>query len=543
MSIAFTAAANVPQTATTLGVPVFDGLEVAEGVPVELDRDYCAQRDFTGRPGEVLVLPAGDGTTVVAIGMGSRGGLSAESFRRAGATLARSAEKAQVVAFWLRGAVPKGLEPARVAQALVEGAVLALYRFVTYKGDQGPSSLAELVVVGAPGQEVTALDEGVKRGAIVARAVSLARDLINEPAGAMTPRRLAQLAEEVAEESGLEVTVMDEVAIANAALGGLAGVAQGSEEPPRLIELDYKPDPDVAARAFGRRRQPPTVALVGKGITFDSGGLSLKSAEGMMTMKTDMSGAAAVLAAMSALRSLEVPVRVLGFMPTTENMPGGRAIKPGDVLKIRNGKTIEVLNTDAEGRLVLADGLSLAVEAEPDAVVDLATLTGACVVALGRQMAGLMGNHDGFVAQVQEAASRAGEAVWPLPLPDDYRRQIDSEVADMKNIGSSNQAGALIAGLVLREFVDGVPWAHLDIAGPARSDADEGYVRKGATGFAVRTLLELVSSFEPPGGVSKAAPDDGPTPTPTRPGRRTGASPSAATGARSSRGPRRGRSS
>lgn len=543
MSIAFTAAANVPQTATTLGVPVFDGLEVAEGVPVELDRDYCAQRDFTGRPGEVLVLPAGDGTTVVAIGMGSRAVLSAESFRRAGATLARSAQKAPVVAFWLRGAVPKGLEPARVAQALVEGAVLALYRFVTYKGDQGPSSLAELVVVGAPGQEVTALDEGVKRGAIVARAVSLARDLINEPAGAMTPRRLAQLAEEVAEESGLEVTVMDEVAIANAALGGLAGVAQGSEEPPRLIELDYKPDPDVAARAFGRRRQPPTVALVGKGITFDSGGLSLKSAEGMMTMKTDMSGAAAVLAAMSALRSLEVPVRVLGFMPTTENMPGGRAIKPGDVLKIRNGKTIEVLNTDAEGRLVLADGLSLAVEAEPDAVVDLATLTGACVVALGRQMAGLMGNHDGFVAQVQEAASRAGEAVWPLPLPDDYRRQIDSEVADMKNIGSSNQAGALIAGLVLREFVDGVPWAHLDIAGPARSDADEGYVRKGATGFAVRTLLELVSSFEPPGGVSKAAPDDGPTPTPTRPGRRTGASPSAATGARSSRGPRRGRSS
>lgn len=543
MSIAFTAAANVPQTATTLGVPVFDGLEVAEGVPVELDRDYCAQRDFTGRPGEVLVLPAGDGATVVAIGMGSRAVLSAESFRRAGATLARSAQKAPVVAFWLRGAVPKGLEPARVAQALVEGAVLALYRFVTYKGDQGPSSLAELVVVGAPGQEVTALDEGVKRGAIVARAVSLARDLINEPAGAMTPRRLAQLAEEVAEESGLEVTVMDEVAIANAALGGLAGVAQGSEEPPRLIELDYKPDPDVAARAFGRRRQPPTVALVGKGITFDSGGLSLKSAEGMMTMKTDMSGAAAVLAAMSALRSLEVPVRVLGFMPTTENMPGGRAIKPGDVLKIRNGKTIEVLNTDAEGRLVLADGLSLAVEAEPDAVVDLATLTGACVVALGRQMAGLMGNHDGFVAQVQEAASRAGEAVWPLPLPDDYRRQIDSEVADMKNIGSSNQAGALIAGLVLREFVDGVPWAHLDIAGPARSDADEGYVRKGATGFAVRTLLELVSSFEPPGGVSKAAPDDGPTPTPTRPGRRTGASPSAATGARSSRGPRRGRSS
>lgn len=543
MSIAFTAAANVPPTATTLGVPVFDGLAVPEGVPVELDRDYCAQRDFAGRPGEVLALPGGDGTTIVAIGMGAADGLSTESFRRAGATLARSAQKAPVVAFWLRGAMPKGLEPARVAQAVVEGAVLALYRFVTYKAEQRQPSLAELVVVGGPGRELAALDEGAKRGAIVARAVSLARDLINEPAGAMTPRRLAQLAVEAAEESGLEVTVMDEVAIATAGLGGLAGVAQGSEEPPRLIELDYQPDPGVVTRAFGRRRQPPTVALVGKGITFDSGGLSLKSAEGMMTMKTDMSGAAAVLATMSVLRSLEVPVRVVGFMPTTENMPGGRAIKPGDVLKIRNGKTIEVLNTDAEGRLVLADGLSLAVEAQPDAVVDLATLTGACVVALGRQMAGLMGNHDGFVAQVQEAAGRAGEAVWPLPLPDDYRRQIESDVADMKNIGSSNQAGALIAGLILREFVDGVPWAHLDIAGPARSDVDEGYVRKGATGFAVRTLLELVSSFEPPGGISNAAPDAAPTPRPSRPGRRTGAGPSAAAGARSSRGPRRDRSS
>lgn len=544
MSIAFTAAAKLPPTATTVGVPVFEGLEVPEGAPVALDRDYCAQRDFAGRPGEVLALPAGDGTMVVAIGMGAQHALSAESFRRAGATLARSAPKAPVVAFWLRGAVPKGLEPARVAQAVVEGAVLALYRFVTYKADQRPSSLAELVVVGAPGREVSALDEGVKRGAIVGRAVTLARDLINEPAGAMTPPRLAQLAVEVAGESGLEVTVLDEVAIVDAGLGGLAGVAQGSEEPPRLIELDYRPDPGVAARAFGRSRRPPTVALVGKGITFDSGGLSLKSAEGMMTMKTDMSGAAAVLATMSVLRSLEVPARVLGFMPTTENMPGGRAIKPGDVLKIRNGKTIEVLNTDAEGRLVLADGLSLAVEAEPDAVVDLATLTGACVVALGRQMAGLMGNHQGFMAQVQEAAGRAGEAVWPLPLPDDYRKQIDSDVADMKNIGSSNQAGALIAGLVLREFVDGVPWAHLDIAGPARSEVDEGYVRRGATGFAVRTLLELVSSFAPPeGGISKGSPDGGPTPTRSRPAPRTGAAPSAAAGARSSRGPRRGRSS
>lgn len=544
MSIAFTAATNVPPTVTTRGVPIFEGLVVPEGAPVDLDPEYCAQRDFAGRPGEVLAVPADGGTTVVAVGMGAQDALSAESFRRAGAALARSAHKAPVVAFWLKGAVPKDLEPARMAQALVEGVALASYRFVTYKADPRPSALAELVVVGAPGKEVEALDEGVRRGAIVARAVSLARDLINEPSGAMTPRRLAQLAVEVAEESGLGITVMDEVAIANAGLGGLAGVAQGSEEPPRLIELDYQPDPGLAARAYGRRRDLPTVALVGKGITFDSGGLSLKSADGMMTMKTDMSGAAAVLATMSVLRALDVPVRVLGFMPTTENMPGGHAIKPGDVLKIRNGKTIEVLNTDAEGRLVLADGLSLAVEAGPDAVVDLATLTGACVVALGRQMAGLMGNHDGFMAQVREAANRAGEPMWPLPLPDEYRKQIESDVADMKNIGSASQAGALVAGLILREFVDGVPWAHLDIAGPARSDVDEGYVRKGATGFAVRTLLELVSSFEPPAReLRKDLPGDAPRPRQTRPGRRTGAGPSATAGARSSRGPRPGRPS
>ena len=284
MSIAFTAAPVVPPTATTIGVPVFEGLEVTDGAPVRLDRDYAAQRDFAGRPGEALAVPGPDGTIVVALGMGARDGLSAESFRRAGAALARAAQKAPVVAFWLRGAVPKGLEPSRAAQAVVEGAALAAYRFNAYKADPRPSSLVELIVVGSNGKDVDALDAAVRRGATVARAVTLARDLVNEPAGALTPRRLAQLSVEVAEQAGLGITVMDEVAIANAGLGGLAGVAQGSEEPARLIELDYRPDLSVVARAFGRRRQPPTLARVGKGITFDSGGLSLKSAEGMMTM-------------------------------------------------------------------------------------------------------------------------------------------------------------------------------------------------------------------------------------------------------------------
>jgi leucyl aminopeptidase len=241
-----------------------------------------------------------------------------------------------------------------------------------------------------------------------------------------------------------------------------------------------------------------TVALVGKGITFDSGGLSIKTADGMETMKTDMSGAAAVLATMSTLRALDPKVRVIGIVPATENMPSGKATKPGDVLRIRNGKTVEVLNTDAEGRLVLADGLSLAVEDGADAIIDVATLTGACMVALGPKVAGLMGNDDGWTEQVRTAAERAGESVWPLPLPEEYRRTIDSEIADIRNISTQRYGGALTAGLFLREFVDGVPWAHLDIAGPARSEGDDGYVHKGGTGMGVRTLVEAVSSFRKP---------------------------------------------
>ncbi|MCA1692464.1 MAG: leucyl aminopeptidase [Actinobacteria bacterium] len=328
----------------------------------------------------------------------------------------------------------------------------------------------------------------LERGGRLAAAVVLARDLVNEPAGSLTPQRLAEVAAEIAEQEGLTLSVLDEPAIAGERLGGLLGVARGSTEPPRLLELVYDP-PDARA----------TVAIVGKGITFDSGGLSIKTAEGMETMKTDMSGAAAVLAAMSTLPSLEPGVKVIAIIPATENMPGGSATKPGDVLRIRNGKTVEVLNTDAEGRLVLADGLSLAVEAGVDAILDLATLTGACKIALGPRIAGLMGNDEGWIDQIRQAAARAGEAVWPLPLPEEYRKLLDSEVADLKNIGG-RWGGALTAGLFLREFVADVPWAHLDIAGPARSEEDDGYVPKGGTGFGVRTVVEAVASFRKPRG-------------------------------------------
>ena len=473
----------VPDDAPVLGVPVFAGRSVPAGAGAQIDLGYLAERGFEGRPGEALSLPAGDGSTLVALGVGEASKVTPETLRRAAAALVRAAWQDAAAATTLLAAAPEGTDGRAAAQAVAEGASLAAYRFTRYKSDPRPCRLEHLTVVG----EGHDTEQGVERGALVAGAVAFARDLVNEPAGEMTPRRLAEVAAELAEREGLALTVLDEVAIVDEGLGGLAGVARGSQEPARLIELVYEPPSPRA-----------TVALVGKGITFDSGGLSIKTAEGMETMKTDMSGAAAVLGAMSVVPSLGLDLKVIGIIPATENMPGGAATKPGDVLRIRNGKTVEVLNTDAEGRLVLADGLSLAVEAGADAIIDLATLTGACVVALGRRIAGLMGNPEVWVAQVRAAAERAGELVWPLPLPDDYRKDIDSEVADIKNIGKPGQAGTLIAVLFLREFVEGVPWAHLDIAGPARADDDDGYLRTGSTGFGVRTLIELALNFRRP---------------------------------------------
>ena len=491
MPMNLTAASEVPADAPVLAVPVFAGLDVPPGAGAELDREWLAERHFKAEVGDTLVLPAEDGSTVVAAGVGDPGDVTAETLRRAAAAVIRTAWNDEAATTTLPAAAPDGLGPEAAAQAVAEGAALAAYRFTRYKGDPEPCRLTSFTVV-AEGDDAR---RGIDRGARIAAAVALARDLVNEPAGAMTPTRLAEVAAEVAAGTGLELTVWDEVDIANERLGGLMGVARGSDEPARLIRLSYRPD---GARAH--------VALVGKGITFDSGGLSIKTAEGMETMKTDMSGAAAVLATMSALPDLAPDVAVTAFVPATENMPGGRATKPGDVLEIRNGKTVEVLNTDAEGRLVLADGLSLAVEAQVDAIVDLATLTGACIVALGSKVAGLMGNDEGWVDQVRAAAERAGEPVWPLPLPDDYRKSIDSDVADVKNIGSDRYGGALTAGLFLKGFVDDVPWAHLDIAGPARSGEDETYLRKGGTGYGVRTLLELLRSFEKPAAPAGSTP-------------------------------------
>ena len=467
---------RVPQRVEVLVVPVSSERQPVVPSLAELDMRFLANRGFEGRLGETQAMLADDGIAVIAVGVGDRRRLTADSLRRAAAAGVRAAGRAGRVGMALTAAAPAGMTAAEATQAVVEGALLASYGFTAWKSDPKPPSLKEVVVVGGD-------REGADRGSVVASAVATARDWINEPAGSLTPHKLAAAATKLGRAGGLRVRVVDAAAARRAGLGGLLGVAKGSSEPPCLVELLYEP-----AKAA---RSTPTVAFVGKGITFDSGGLSLKTAAGMTSMKTDMSGAAAVMAAMWAIGRLGAPVRVLGLCPLTENMPSGEAIKPGDVLRIRNGKTVEVLNTDAEGRLVLADALSLAVEAGVDSIVDLATLTGAVSTALGRSIAGVMGSDMAWTDEVRLAAARAGEAVWPLPLPDEYRRDIDSDIADLRNTGGSNPAGTLTAGLFLQEFAGGLPWVHLDIAGTARADSDDGYISRGGTGFGVRTLVEL----------------------------------------------------
>ena len=366
---------------------------------------------------------------------------------------------------------------------------LSLYKF-DYKSSSTKNKEDEVLkkVVLAGSTSATANSAILKATAVV-EGVVLARDLVNEPGGSLTPQVFARKVVRMAKEKGLTAKVMDETAIKKAGFGGLLGVNRGSDHPPRFVELTYRPKGKAKA----------TLALVGKGITFDSGGLSIKPWQGMSEMKTDMGGAAAVIGAMSALSSLSPQIRVKGYLPMTDNMLGGDATRPGDVLKIRNGKTIEVINTDAEGRLILADALSLASETNPDAIVDLATLTGACVVALGSDIAGSMGKNDSILSQVEKAAEDAGEKIWQLPLPDEYKELYKSPIADMKNISAGGYGGALTAGLILSEFVpEGIPWAHLDIAGPARADKDSAENVEGGTGFGVRTLIQLIQSFESP---------------------------------------------
>ncbi|MEU7133943.1 leucyl aminopeptidase [Streptomyces sp. NPDC046261] len=440
-----------------------------------------------GGEGEVTKLPVLSGLkapVVLAVGLGDLpaegDGFDEETLRRAAGSAARALAGTKKAAF----ALP--VEDAESVAAIGEGALLGAYSYATYrnkgvaKKDDKSAPLAEAAILGAKPRD-KAFKAAAERAAAVAAEVNRARDLVNIPSNDLNPKTFAAEVQTAAKEFGLKVEVLDEKALLKGGYGGLMGVGQGSATPPRLVRL-----------AYTHPKAAKTLALVGKGITYDSGGISLKPAGHNETMKCDMAGAAAVFAAVVAVARLGLEVNVTGWLALAENMPSGNATRPGDVLKMYSGKTVEVLNTDAEGRLVLADALTRASEENPDAIIDVATLTGAMVLALGNRTFGVMANDDAFRTALYEIAGEVGEQAWPMPLPAELRKSMDTPVADLANMGE-RMGGGLVAGLFLQEFVgEGITWAHLDIAGPAfHESAPYGYTPKGGTGSSVRTLVRL----------------------------------------------------
>ncbi|MFG3255975.1 leucyl aminopeptidase [Streptomyces sp. NPDC048172] len=452
----------------------------------------------SGAEGEITKLPAPaaglKAPLVVAVGLGKapekKESYEPEALRAAAGAAARALAGSKKAAF----ALP--VEDTDALAAIAEGALLGAYSFTAYRGKEEANGsakkggkngkdtgapLAEIAVVGAKPRDKEH-KAAAERAQVLAAEVHRARDLINTPANDLNPKSFAAQAQAAAKEHGLKVEILDEKALAKGGYGGILGVGTGSTQPPRLVRIGYT-----------HPKAKQTVALVGKGITYDSGGISLKPAGHNETMKSDMSGAAAVFAAVVAAARLGLKANVTGWLALAENMPSGSATRPGDVLTMYSGKTVEVLNTDAEGRLVLGDALTRACEESPDALVDVATLTGAMVLALGSRTFGIMSNDEAFRASLHEVAEEAGEPAWPMPMPSHLRKGMDSTVADIANMGE-RMGGGLVAGLFLKEFVaEGTTWAHLDIAGPAFNEsAPFGYTPKGGTGSAVRTLVGLV---------------------------------------------------
>ncbi len=480
--------APVDVEADLLIVTAFEGPTAGPGLK-ELARaldpdplDVLRQNHFRGKLGETFLLPtAGQigSASVLIVGLGKATEVSTDRIRRAAGKIAARASRFVRVASTLPQA-SKGWPDS--VQAFVEGLLLGAYRFDRYKATKGGDKprWRTVTVLGSGRTDARAGREAIRRGEVLAEATAWARDLVNMPAIDATPSFLAQEARKMAREVGLTAKVWTKAELQRGGFGGILGVGRGSENEPRMIELRYS----------GAGSGPP-IALSGKGITFDSGGLSIKDAKGMEWMKSDMAGAATMLAAMRAIGRLKPKVNVIAAIPSAENMPGGSAIRPGDILKHRGGKTSEVLNTDAEGRLVLADALAYLAEKKPRAIVDAATLTGACMIALGDELWGVMGSDRDVVRQLLDAGEEAGEPGWELPLWASYRKKIDSDVADVKNIGD-RYGGAITAALFLKDFVGDVPWAHMDIAGTAFSEKPGDYWPKGATGNPVRTIVRFV---------------------------------------------------
>ena len=488
-----------------LVVNLFQGVTQPGGGTGAVDRaldgavsQLIADGEIKGKLGELTLIHTMDripAKRVVVAGLGKSQEFDTGVVRRVSGDVARFLRRKGIseYATIAHGAGIGGLNAVESAQAIAEGTLLGLYKFDAYRSngsggddtDDADTGIRGVTIVERDAGAVGDLEAGVSVGAALAESTMLARDLVNHPANVMTPTKMAEAAREVAESVGLELDVMDRDRMREHGMGAFLGVAQGSEEPPKLIVMTYRGDPDNPRNNLG---------LVGKGITFDTGGISLKPAANMEAMKGDMAGGASVIAAMKAIGSLKPRINVTGLIAATENMPGGRAQRPGDVVTAMNGKTIEVINTDAEGRLVLADTLCYARSLGITRLVDVATLTGAIVVTLGKACTGMMGNSSKLAKDVGAAGERSGERFWELPMLDDYRELIRSDVADMKNSGG-RQAGSITAAMLLREFAEDADWVHLDIAGTSTASGSKGHLVKGATGVPTRTLAQLAMNL------------------------------------------------
>ncbi|MBX3055978.1 MAG: leucyl aminopeptidase [Anaerolineae bacterium] len=484
-------------TADTLIVNLFDDVTTPAGATGAVDTalngaisELIVHGDLTGKVGEVGVLyPRGTipAKRVLVVGLGKRGEFDLEGVRKAAAAGLKRARdlKAQHVATIVHGAGVAGLEAQAAAQATAEGSLLAAYQYDAPKQrEDAPHEIDSLTVVEFDKKKVKAIEQGVDTAVAISDGVILARNLVNQPPNVVTPTKMAETAHIIAATHGMRITVGGRKWAKEHNMGAFLAVAQGAGEKPKFIVLEHN----------GNREDLDTIVLVGKGITFDTGGISIKPAERMGDMKSDMGGAAAVLGAMKVVGALNLPLRVIGITPCTENMPDANAYRPADIITASNGKTIEIINTDAEGRMVLADGLVYAGRYNPKAVIDLATLTGACVVALGSgTAAGMFSTDDGLRDKLLAAGTAVHERVWPLPLFPEYRKAIDSDVADILNSGG-RFGGVGTSAMFLKEFTD-YPWVHLDIAGMALAEKDNSYIPRGGTGFGVRLLVEFLRNW------------------------------------------------
>ena len=481
-------------------VNFFEGMEHLDGDIAAVDKalagaisQLISQGEIKGKLNEITLihslgkLPA---DRVVVTGLGKQQEISLNKIRGAVAETCRRLRQKGIdnIATVAQGAGISGLSLESSAQAVTEGALLGLYSFrkhITRKDDEY-REIKQLSIVGSD-EAKPLLEQGSTKGRVLAEAANLARDMVNEPSNYMTPGHMAEAALRLAKSYGLEVSILEREQMAELGMGALLGVAQGSQQPPKFIVLPYR----------GSNSTEIDVALVGKGITFDSGGISIKPSAGMGDMKGDMAGGAAVMAALCAIAQLKSKINVTAIIPATENMPSGSALKPGDIITAINGKTIEIISTDAEGRLILADALGYAKKLEAKFIIDVATLTGACRIALGNICSGAFGNNQELLDKVIAASTETGELAWQMPMYEEYKEKIKSDVADIKNVGG-RYGGAITAAKFLAEFINDTPWVHLDIAGTSQSDKERGYLVKGATGVPVRTLVNLALSLVAP---------------------------------------------